>query len=376
MKGNINKLLKKPAIISTLAFFVLLTVVAITAFVGNSPAEEAPADENLIQTTLKNGYGLYVDGHFIAATTVEAVIEDTLDYVLETRTKAFSDNLVTSGAFTNVITVVPGEYEEEAFVTSSELAVLLGVESAESYTTAIRSYDSVLSKNDLNLRVTIEESVETVLESDIVYVDNSNLLATHDDIVLVEGQDGLSCDTYESVYINGECISKKFLSSTVVVESVDRVIERGVLDNERVFAGADDTAVDDSPFIMPYDGAFISSYYGWRSMGWHTGIDIIGGLGVSCYGDPIWAARDGVVIFADYSGTYGLVVIIDHGDGYETRYAHCSAIKVEVGEYVEQGQVIGNIGDTGYVTGAHLHFEIRIDGNTVNPLKYVRLYNH
>lgn len=374
MKGNIIKLVKKPAIISTLAFFVLLTVVTIAAFAGKTPTEEAPADDILVQSPLKSGYGLYIDGQLIAATSVEAVIEDTLDYVLETRVKGFSDSVVTSGAFTNVISVVPGEYEEDAFVTSASLAVLLGVESEDSFTTAIRSYNSVISKNTLNLRVTVEEAVETVLESDIVYVDNSNLLATHDDIVLVEGQDGLSCDTYETVYINGECISKKFLSSTVVVESVDRVIERGVLDNERVYADAEGTTVDDSTFIMPYDGAFISSYYGWRSMGWHSGIDIIGGLGVSCYGDPFWAAKEGVVTFADYSGTYGLVIIIDHGDGSETRYAHCSASKVEVGEYVEQGQVIGNIGDTGYVTGAHLHFEIRIDGNTVNPLKYVRLY--
>ncbi|MBR4852245.1 MAG: M23 family metallopeptidase, partial [Clostridia bacterium] len=77
---------------------------------------------------------------------------------------------------------------------------------------------------------------------------------------------------------------------------------------------------------------------------------------------------------ADYSGTYGLVIIIKHEDGSETRYAHCSTIKVEVGEVVEQGQIIGNIGDTGFVTGPHLHFEIRFDGQTVNPLEYVRLY--
>lgn len=375
MKGNIIKLVKKPAIISTLAFFVLLTVVIIAAFAGNSKEEALPQEEIFAATQLKEGYGLYVDGEFIAATSVEAVINDTLDYVMTTRMKAFSESTVTSGAFTNVISIVSGEYEQESFVTSAELALLLGVESADTYTAAIRSYDSVVSENNLNLRVTVEESVETVLDSDVVYVDNSNLLSTHDDIVVVEGQDGLSRDVYESVFVNGECISKKFLSSTVIVESVDRVVERGVLDNERVSANASDTSLEDSPFIMPYDGGYISSYYGWRSMGWHSGIDIIGGFGVSCYGDPIWAARDGVVTFADYSGTYGLIVIIDHGDGTETRYAHCSAVKVEVGEYVEQGQIIGNIGDTGYVTGAHLHFEIRIDGNTVNPLKYVRLYN-
>lgn len=373
LSRNLKNLIKKPAVISTLAFFVLFAVVAVIAFSNPSNTAEdvsAPVLENNTRT----GYGLYIDGELIAATAVEAVIEDTLASVLGARTAEFSDSTVTSATFTNMITTVYGEYDEDAFVTSADLAVLLGIESDSSYTTAVTTYAGRSSGITLNLRVTVEDTAATVLESDVVYVDNGNLLATHEDVVVTEGQDGITEDTYESVYVNGQCISKKFLSSTVVVEAVDRVIERGVLDNERVFASAEDTAVDGSPFIMPYDGGFISSYYGWRSMGWHTGIDIIGGFGVSCYGDPFWAARDGVVTFADYSGTYGLIVIVQHEDGSETRYAHCSAVKVEVGEYVEQGQVIGNIGDTGYVTGAHLHFEIRFDGKTVNPLEYVRLY--
>ena len=371
MKRILKALTKKPAIISTVAFAAIFAIVAIVAITGNisSSGEESAAYE----VPVKEGYGLYIDGNLIGATTIEAVIEDTLEYVLESRISEFSGGNVTYSAFTNVITTVFGEYAETAFVTSADLAKLLGIENENSYTTTVTDYNGNNAGN-LNLRVTVENTNTNVLESDIVYVDNSNLLATHADIVVNEGQDGISEDTYESVYVNGQCISKRFVSSTVVVEAVDRIIERGVLDNDRVHASAGDTAVNDSPFIMPYDGGYISSYYGWRSMGWHTGIDIIGGFGVSCYGDPIWAARDGYVSFADYSGTYGLIIIIQHEDGSETRYAHCSAVKVEVGEFVEQGQVIGNIGTTGYVTGAHLHFEIRFNGETVNPLDYVRLY--
>ncbi len=374
MKRILKILAKKPALISTITFLLILVTVASVAFAGRAPEAVWDTSSPAQNQTLRTGYGLYVDGKLIAATSIEAVIQDTLEYVLDSRLNEFEGDIVTNGSFTNTITTVYGEYDENAFVTAAELSALLGIESESSYTVSLKDYTGEAIGVNLNLRVTTESKVVTVLESDVVYVDNSNLLSTHEDVVVTEGQDGITEDTYENVYINGECISKKYLSSTVVVEAVDRVIERGVLDNERMTAASGSTSVDDSPFIMPYDGGFISSYYGWRSMGWHTGIDIIGGFGVSCYGDPFWAARDGVVTFADYSGTYGLVILIQHEDGSETRYAHCSTVKVEVGEFVEQGQIIGNIGDTGFVTGPHLHFEIRFDGQTVNPLEYVRLY--
>ena len=374
MKRILKTLAKKPALISTITFVLLAVVVASVAFAGRTPVTEDESSPVLEQKTMREGYGLYIDGKLVAATTIEAVIQDTLDYVLEARLNEFSGDTVTSGSFTNTITTVYGEYEESAFVTSASLAALLGIENESSYTVSVKNYNGTECGVKLNLRVTTESKVTNVLKSDIVYVDNGNLLATHEDVVVVEGQDGITEDIFEAVYVNGECISKKYLSSTVVVEAVDRVIERGVLDNERFTANSGDTSVDDSPFIMPYDGGYISSYYGWRSMGWHSGIDIVGGVGIPCYGDPFWAARDGVVTFTGNSGTYGLVIIIQHEDGSETRYAHCSTIKVKVGEVVEQGQIIGNIGDTGFVTGPHLHFEIRIDGKTVNPLEYVRLY--
>ena len=374
MKRILKILAKKPALISTITFLLILATVASVAFAGRAPEAVGDTSSPAQNQTLRTGYGLYVDGKLIAATSIEAVIQDTLEYVLDSRLNEFEGDIVTNGSFTNTITTVYGEYDENAFVTAAELSALLGIESESSYTVSLKDYTGEAIGVNLNLRVTTESKVVTVLESDVVYVDNSNLLSTHEDVVVTEGQDGITEDTYENVYINGECVSKKYLSSTVVVEAVDRVIERGVLDNERMTAASGSTSVDDSPFIMPYDGGFISSYYGWRSMGWHMGIDIIGGFGVSCYGDPFWAARDGVVTFADYSGTYGLVILIQHEDGSETRYAHCSTVKVEVGEFVEQGQIIGNIGDTGFVTGPHLHFEIRFDGQTVNPLEYVRLY--
>lgn len=99
----------------------------------------------------------------------------------------------------------------------------------------------------------------------------------------------------------------------------------------------------------------------------HNGLDIAAAL----Y-DPIVAAAGGVISFAGSSGGYGNLVLIDHGDGWQTWYAHFSYISVTTGQEVEQGQTIGAAGSTGYSTGPHLHFELRYEGRAVDPLVYLR----
>lgn len=116
----------------------------------------------------------------------------------------------------------------------------------------------------------------------------------------------------------------------------------------------------------PTKSRYISSYYGNRSLGWHRGIDIAGS-----YKDPIYAYKSGKVISTGYSGSYGNMVLIQHSNGMKTRYAHMSSILVNVGEYVSGGQKIGLMGSTGRSTGNHLHFEVIINGENVNPYSYI-----
>lgn len=123
------------------------------------------------------------------------------------------------------------------------------------------------------------------------------------------------------------------------------------------------------PDIWPVVGV-ITSDYGWRIMGgrreFHTGIDIS-----APYGTPVVAAADGRVIYAGWIRGYGKTVILYHGYGFATLYAHLSDIKVNYSDRVVKGQIIGNVGTTGRAFGPHLHYEVLKYGIRQNPIAYL-----
>jgi murein DD-endopeptidase MepM/ murein hydrolase activator NlpD len=120
-----------------------------------------------------------------------------------------------------------------------------------------------------------------------------------------------------------------------------------------------------SGFIWPVNGAVVSGF-GMRWGRMHEGIDITAPIGT-----PVWAAADGTVIHAGWLGGYGNLVVLDHGDGLATAYAHASAILVALGQRVSQGSTIALVGSTGNSSGPHLHFEVRVNGSAVDPLLYL-----
>jgi murein DD-endopeptidase MepM/ murein hydrolase activator NlpD len=125
------------------------------------------------------------------------------------------------------------------------------------------------------------------------------------------------------------------------------------------------------PNIWPVDGVLMSSY-GERADpfsgegAYHTGVDISAPLGTRVH-----ATADGIVVFADRFGGYGRLVIIDHGNGYETYYAHLSRVDVIDGQEIRQGALVGAVGATGRVTAPHLHYEVRVHKAPVNPYRYL-----
>jgi murein DD-endopeptidase MepM/ murein hydrolase activator NlpD len=126
-------------------------------------------------------------------------------------------------------------------------------------------------------------------------------------------------------------------------------------------------AVEKIPFANPLKSAYrYTSGYGRRWGRMHYGTDF-----AAPHGTPIYASADGVVVHAGWASGYGRLVKIKHEFGYETRFGHLSKIRVNVGQKVSRGERIGDMGNTGRSTGTHLHYEIRINGNAINPMKYL-----
>lgn len=184
---------------------------------------------------------------------------------------------------------------------------------------------------------------------------------THDDTlpsgnkkVVVEGIEGKKHVVEEVVKINGEVVEYNVKSEEILSEPVVAQVNVGTKTN-----------IASGTFSRPVYGT-ISSRYGRRGRGFHSGIDIAASTGT-----PIYAADGGTVSFSGWEGGYGYLVKINHGNGYETYYAHCSALLVTVGQKVSKGDLIAKVGNTGNSTGPHCHFEVRLNGATQNPSNYV-----
>ncbi|WP_448589819.1 murein hydrolase activator EnvC family protein [Thermodesulfobium sp.] len=169
-----------------------------------------------------------------------------------------------------------------------------------------------------------------------------------------------------------QAILKNIMSNRAAYEAAEAELQAKSQEIEAFLRSLGSTPrVGTGRFIWPASGP-ITSPFGPRYdpylhvQSFHTGIDI----GAE-YGSPIVAADSGRVVYSGWYDGYGKAVIIDHGGGVSTLYAHASRLVAYVGEYVRQGQVIAYVGDTGYATGPHLHFEIRINGKPVNPLLYL-----
>ncbi len=119
-------------------------------------------------------------------------------------------------------------------------------------------------------------------------------------------------------------------------------------------------------FSWPAEGT-ITDRFGWTGSRWHTGLDI-----AISWGTPVYAAAAGTVMQAGWNGNYGYSVVIDHGEGWATRYGHMAqSPEVSAGQWVERGQLIGFVGCTGWCTGPHVHFEVIYQGAYQNPLDYL-----
>ena len=178
----------------------------------------------------------------------------------------------------------------------------------------------------------------------------------------------ISLSIAERTTNNPEEISTNDLevAKTTISNTISNTIEQKREEEEKAKGIANVNGIKIA--VLPVQGT-ISSRYGVSSrirVSTHTGLDI-----AATTGTPIKVVSDGTVTFAGWSGSYGYLVKVDHGNGVETWYGHTSKMYVTAGEKVSAGETIAAVGSTGNSTGPHLHFEIRINGKTVNPQNYV-----
>lgn len=151
----------------------------------------------------------------------------------------------------------------------------------------------------------------------------------------------------------------------VMLASTNRSISTRVSTSTKISSGKANLGIK---LIEPVKGVITGRYADISSVrsSAHTGLDI-----AAPRGTKISAAASGTVVFAGTKGSFGKMVVISHGNGVQTYYAHCSSLLVSKGDTVKQGQAIAKVGKTGNATGNHLHFEVRVNGQSYNPQKYI-----
>lgn len=193
-----------------------------------------------------------------------------------------------------------------------------------------------------------------------------------------EGKEGIRQEITKYDYEHNVIAVKTPVSDEVIQEATDKIVKVGTKkktdpsQSSNVPDAPKQQADSSSGFGWPVSGARMSSKFGRRSSpkrgasSYHRGIDL-----AIASGTPIYASQSGTVTIASYTGGYGNLVEINHGNGLTTRYGHCLSLKVKRGQKVQKGELIALVGSTGVSTGPHVHFEVRKGGTAVNPLNYL-----
>lgn len=309
----------------------------------------AAADVLDVSTTLHaRGAAIVVDGETLCCVASERTALNLLEYLKLSYLPDDSTMRVLDAKFAQNVQIQPCDVRVADTLDMNEAKLLLkGVDAEEPPVTVL----AVIEKTKVE-----EVPFETRYE-----VDSS--MRNGETKTKREGANGSREVTIQMVQTNGVETARQEISSNTLVEATEAIVLTGAV----VQTASRSTAyVTDLGMIWPTTATRISSYYGYRGDN-HSGIDIDGETG-----DPVWAAKTGTVTAAGYKGTYGNQVVIDHGNGVQTRYAHMDSVTVSVGDEVAIGQQVGVEGSTGNSTGSHLHFEVIINGNHTDPLPYIR----
>jgi len=221
----------------------------------------------------------------------------------------------------------------------------------------------------ISVRSVQESTREITTNYEFEYRDDANLNAGEEK-VLQEGVEGKTKQTVKVTYKNGTIEKEEVLKEEVLVAPQKEVVAKGTRKAvATTYSGSSARpAAASGSWAYPIGGGYVSSHYGENRGGKaHLAIDIAAPTGT-----PVYAANNGTVITAGDAGDgYGYCIRVAHGNGIVTVYAHLSSMNVSIGQAVGKGQKIGGVGSTGWSTGAHLHYEVRVNGVQVNPAPYM-----
>lgn len=354
---------------------------------------------------LTHACGVFVDGEFVCAVKNEADAKTVFYNILEPYEKDAREKGYVVG-FAETIDYVQGLYsdDESHMADAARLASILSGErepptvyvltAGDSIESAARRFkvdedylrrvnpgydwgnakegDSVTvktAKKFVGIKKIVSSSTVEEIKFDVVKKRDATKYSGYTQVKR-KGVNGLKRTTKTSVYIDGILQGSEY-DYDVVKEPVAEIVTVGTkTSRDGVYIGS----TSKSGFLWPAPSCrCVSSPYGWRSRGWHKGMDLCR-AGGGALGTPVIASKSGRVEVVQRSDSgYGCMVLINHGDGYKTRYAHMikGSITVSTGDYVEAGRVIGKVGSTGNSTGPHLHFEVIKNGETQNPKNYI-----
>ncbi len=265
--------------------------------------------------------------------------------------------------------------------TTGTLSTLLAANSFSEFLSIADSMRRV-AEADTNLMIEIEEirvslvAEEEVLAAQLIDLENekaqlelqkadyaSQLQTANDNLDKIAADQAAQQIEYQKAYAEYQAAKEEY----------EKAIAEASANSDTPYVGGE--------YLWPVPNYYhISSYYGWRNLwgkqDYHDGIDIATGSNSErIHGKPIVAANDGEVVKTVYtdSGTgFGIYAMIDHGGGQISIYGHCSSLAVQIGQQVKRGETIAYVGDTGRSSGAHLHFEVRINNQSIDPEPLLR----
>lgn len=354
----------------------------------------AVLEANLSYITV--GWGIFVDEECLAWTATREDAQAVLDGVTSHYVTQSSNRKLIASEIIDDVEISPREVlpEDIIDVDSAVKLIVQGREKIETYTVAkgdsvwsiarsanisqaqLREANPCLAESSilrtgqvLNLvkaepKVCVRTVEQVFAQESIPFstkYQNSSDLWFYQTKTIQSGVKGKREVTYEVEYLNGEEVGRKTLGSKVVSQPVTRIVQRGTSRWPSRATGM---------FRWPLNTGKITDRFGafqyWRSSR-HRGVDIGAPANTTIY-----AAASGTVTTAAYNWSYGNYVVIQHSNGYSTLYAHASTLLVREGQSVNKGDAIARVGKTGVSTGNHLHFEVRRNGNPIDPLQFFK----